>query len=265
MFYWENGNMKIHPTAIVHKDAKIGEDVFIGPYSIVGPNVEIGSNCCIYSNVVIDGYTVIGSGNRIFNGASLGLEPQDLKYNGEKSYLFIGNNNTIREYVTINRGTDGGGGKTEVGDNNLIMAYSHIAHDCKIGNNVIIANSVNMAGHVVIEDYAVISGAAGIIQHVRIGHMAMIGGMSKISKDLPPYLIADESPLRIRGVNVIGLKRNGINDETIKNIEKAFKILYHSGLTVNQAAIKIEEQLGQNDEIQRLLSFVRSSGKGIIR
>lgn len=265
MFYFNEENSGIHPTAIVHKAAVIGAGVVIGPYSIIGPDVEIGDGCMISAHVVIDGHTVMGKGNRIFNGASIGLEPQDMKYRGEKSSVLIGDCNTIREYVTINRGTEGGGGVTLLGSGSLVMAYTHIAHDCTVGNNVIIANSTNMAGHVVIEDYAVLSGATGIVQYVKIGSMAMTGGVSKISKDLPPYFIADGNPARIRGVNTVGLRRNGAGEEAISALEKAFKLLYHSRLTVKQALQEIEEKYGQHDEILKLIAFINKSSRGIVR
>ena len=265
MGHWYNEDSLIHPTAVIHKNAKLGQGTIVGPFSIIGPEVEMGENCEIAASVTIDGHTVMGSRNRIFNGAAIGLEPQDLKYKGESSRVVIGNGNTFREYVTVNRGTEGGGGETRIGDNNLVMAYTHIAHDCRIGNGVLIANSTNMAGHVVIEDNAVLSGATGIVQFVRIGTMAMTGGVSKLSKDLPPYFIADGNPCRIRGINKVGMMRNGLESKTIKIVEKAYKLIYLSGMTLVKAMEIIETDFGELNEIRKLLSFLKSSDKGIVR
>ncbi|MFA4885830.1 MAG: acyl-ACP--UDP-N-acetylglucosamine O-acyltransferase [Desulfotomaculaceae bacterium] len=256
---------KIHPTAIINHRARIGINVEVGPYSVIGPNVEVGDCCRIASHVVIDGNTIIGSGNRFFTGAVIGMEPQDMKYRGEKSFVLIGDNNTFREYVTVNRGTSGGGGVTKIGSHTLIMAYTHIAHDCIIGDNVIIANSTNMAGHVVIEDNAVLNGATGIVQYIRVGRLAMTGGVTKLTKDLPPYVIADGVPGRIRGVNLIGLERNGVTEPARLQIKKAFKILYRSGLTVDEAITRIESACDACPEVLHLVAFLRNSAGGIMR
>ncbi|AZR73950.1 acyl-[acyl-carrier-protein]--UDP-N-acetylglucosamine O-acyltransferase [Anoxybacter fermentans] len=256
---------KIHETAIVHPGAKIGKNVEIGPYSIIGPNVEIGDNTKIGPHVVIDGWTKIGCNNKIFFGASIGLEPQDLKFHGEKSYLFIGDNNTIREYVTINRGTENGGGETRIGNNNLIMAYCHVAHDCQLGNHIIMSNAANLAGHVIVEDHAVIAGLAGIHQFVRIGKMAMVGAHTKVVKDVPPYIIVDGHPARVAGINVVGLRRNGISPELRQEIKRAYKILYRSDLNISQAIERMDQELETSPEIEHFLRFLRNATRGIVR
>ena len=256
---------KIHDTAIVHPGAKIGKNVEIGPYSIIGPNVEIGENTIIYPHVIIDGWTKIGCNNTIFFGASIGLEPQDKKYHGEKSYLFIGDNNIFREYVTINRGTEGGGGETRIGNNNLIMAYCHVAHDCQLSNNIIMSNAANLAGHVFVEDYVVIGGLAGVHQFVRIGKMAMVGAHTKVVKDIPPYVTVDGHPARVAGINIVGLRRNGLLPEVRDEIKRAYKILYRTDLSVSAAIEKMDQDLQTSPEIEHFLSFLRNATRGIVR
>ena len=255
----------VHDTAIVHAGAKIGKNVEIGPYSVIGPNVEIGDNTTIGPHVVIDGWTQIGSNNKIFFGASVGLEPQDLKFHGEKSYLFIGDNNTIREYATINRGTEHGGGETRIGNDNLIMAYCHVAHDCQVGNHIIMGNSVNLAGHVIVEDRAVISGLTGVHQFVRIGKMSMVGAHTKVVKDVPPYIMVDGHPASVAGINVVGLRRNGISPELRKEIKHAYKLLYRSNMNTSQAIEKMDQTLETSPEIEDFLRFLRNATRGIVR
>jgi len=255
----------IHETAVIAPGAKLGRDVEIGPYTVIGENVEIGEGTKIGPHVIIDGWTTIGKKNEIFHGASIGLAPQDKKFNDEKSYLFIGDNNTIRENVTIHRGTQKGGGETRIGNHNFIMAYCHIAHDCQISNNVIMSNAANLAGHVVIEDYAVIGGLTGIHQFVRIGKMSMIGAHSKVVKDLPPYVIGDGHPARVSGINVIGLRRNGISPELRLEIKRAYKILYRSKLGIEEAIDMMDQELDASDEIEHFLRFLRNVQRGICR
>ncbi|MBU4343001.1 MAG: acyl-ACP--UDP-N-acetylglucosamine O-acyltransferase [Candidatus Omnitrophica bacterium] len=256
--------MSIHPTAIVDKKARLADDVKVGPYAIIGPNVEIGKSTEIGAHAVVDGYTTIGEGCRIFTGVCVGTAPQDLKYKGEKSFLKIGNNNIIREYVTMNPGTDEGG-VTSVGDGNLLMAYSHVAHDCKIGNSCVIANTGTLAGHVSLEDKVIIGGLAAIHQFVRIGKLSIIGGCSKIVKDIPPFSMCDGHPAKVYGLNLIGLKRAGITKEAISLLNKAFKILFYSGLSVRNALDNTREAVESCAEVEYLLDFVKASERGVCR
>lgn len=256
---------EIHETAVVHPNAQIGRNVIVGPYSVIGENVVIGDNCVIGSHVLIEGWTNIGSGNRFFHGASIGCEPQDLKFQGEKSYLFIGDNNTFRENVTISRGTEGGGGETRIGNNNLIMAYCHVAHDCQLGNHIIMSNSTSLAGHVTVEDRVVIGGMSGIHQFTKIGKMVMIGGCSKIVKDIPPFVLVDGNPAKVSGINAVGLRRNGIAPEVRDEIKKAYRILYRSNLIVSRAVEQMEQELQGGAEIDHFIRFLRNAERGILR
>ncbi|MBC8473725.1 MAG: acyl-ACP--UDP-N-acetylglucosamine O-acyltransferase [Candidatus Omnitrophica bacterium] len=256
--------MNIHNTAIVDKKARLADDVKVGPCAIIGPNVEIGKSTEIGAHAVVDGYTTIGEDCRIFTGACIGSPPQDLKYKDEKSFLKIGNNNTIREYVTMNPGTDEGG-VTSVGDGNLLMAYSHVAHDCKIGNGCVIANSGTLAGHVSVEDKVIIGGLAAIHQFVRVGKLSIIGGCSKIVKDIPPFSTCDGHPARVYGLNLIGLKRAGMTKEAISLLNKAFKILFYSGLSVRNAIDNTRETVESCVEVEYLLDFVKASERGVCR
>ena len=255
---------EIHQTAIVSGDTTIGNDVEIGPFSIVEDDVIIGKGTRIGSNVLIASGTRLGNDCRIFNGAVLGTVPQDLKFGGERTTLEIGNNTTIREFATLNRGTTDHM-KTVVGDNCLLMAYSHVAHDCILGNNVILANSVNMAGHVTIEDFVGVGGLTPIHQFVRIGKHSFIGGALKVRKDVPPFILAVDDPMRYGGLNSIGLKRRGFSESTIGTLKKAYKIIYRSRLLLADALKKIEDELEQIDEIKYLVSFFRNSERGVIR
>jgi len=256
--------MNIHNTAIVDKKARLADDIKVGPCAIIGPNVEIGKSTEIGAHAVVDGYTTIGEDCRIFTGACIGSPPQDLKYKDEKSFLKIGNNNTIREYVTMNPGTDEGG-VTSVGDGNLLMAYSHVAHDCKIGNGCVIANSGTLAGHVNVEDKVIIGGLAAIHQFVRVGKLSIIGGCSKIVKDIPPFSTCDGHPARVYGLNLIGLKRAGMTKEAISLLNKAFKILFYSGLSVRNAIDNTRETVESCVEVEYLLDFVKASERGVCR
>lgn len=217
----------IHPTAVIDPEAEIHPTVEVGAYAAIGPQVKVGPETKIGDRVTIDGWTEIGARNRIFPGAAIGLEPQDLKYDGAKSFTKIGDENTIREYVTINRAT-GEGEATAIGDRNLLMAYVHVAHNCEIGNGVVIANTVQLAGHVRIENRARIGGVLGIHQFVEIGELAMVGGMSRIDRDVPPYMLVEGNPSRVRSLNLIGLKRADLSAEELRLLKKAFRILYRS-------------------------------------
>jgi UDP-N-acetylglucosamine acyltransferase len=229
----------IHPTAIVHTLAQLHPTVRVAPYAIIGAEVKIGANTRVGSHVVIDGCTEIGTDNQIFPGAAIGLEPQDLKYQGAKSLVRIGDRNKIREYVTINRAT-AEGEATVIGNDNLLMAYSHVAHNCLIEDGVIMSNGVAMAGHVTIESQAIISGVLGIHQFVHIGRMAMVGGMSRINRDVPPYMLVEGNPARVRSLNLVGLKRKGLTTTEIKELKSAFKLLYREGLPIETAISKLD-------------------------
>lgn len=251
----------IHPTAVVHPDAQIHASVSVGPYAVIGERVSVGAHSVVGAHAVIEGYTKIGDRNRIFPHAAIGLEPQDLKYDGSVSLVDIGDDNAIRECVTINRPTRLGE-VTRLGDHNLVMAYAHIAHNCELGDHVIIANSVALAGHVKIESYARISGLVGVHQFVHIGRYAMIGGMSRIERDVPPYTMVEGNPSRVRGLNQVLLQRSGIAAEAdgqiYKGLVQAFRILYRSGLTLEEAISKLET-LCDNERVQHLYEFLRAS------
>jgi UDP-N-acetylglucosamine acyltransferase len=247
----------IHPTAVVHPHAELDPTVQVGPYAVIGEKVTIGAHTQIGSHVVIEGPTILGDNNRIFPGAIIGLEPQDLKYKGGESWVRIGNNNLIREYVTINRATEEGE-ETFLGNNNLLMAYAHVAHNCHIENEVIIANSVALAGHIYIESKARISGVLGVHQFVHIGSLAMVGGMSRIERDVPPYTIVEGNPSRVRSLNLVGLKRAGLASEEISQIKKAFRLIYRSELPLHQALAELE-QIPPNPYVQHLHHFLLQS------
>lgn len=251
----------IHPTAVVHPGAELHPTVRIGPYAVIGERVKVGLGTTIGAHAVLGGWTEIGTNNQIFPGAVIGLEPQDLKYDGSLSFVRIGNNNRVREYVTINRAT-GAGEATVIGDNNLLMTYSHIAHNCIIENEVVITNSVSLAGHVHIESQARVGGVLGVHQFVRIGRLAMVGGMSRLDRDVPPYMLVEGNPARVRSLNQVGLRRAGLGElaegQVLQTLKKAFRILYRSGLTTNQALEQLE-LLSENEYLQHLRQFLRLS------
>lgn len=255
----------IHKTAIIDAKAELDSGVEIGPYCIIGPQVKIAKNTKLAPHVVIDGWTKIGEGCRIFQFASLGAIPQDLKYKGEESWVILGNNNTIREFVTIHRGTAQSGGKTIIGDNNFLMAYSHVAHDCKIGNQVILANAATLAGHIEIEDYAIVGGLVGIHQFLRLGRHCIIGGGSGVNQDIPPYMMANGQRAKLYGVNNIGLKRHNFSPEAVSNLKKAYHIIFRSGLTVKKALDQVQTEIKNSPEVDHLISFIKSSERGITR
>jgi len=255
--------MTIHPTAIVSQRAKLADNVKVGPYAIIGDNVSIGRETEIGPFCNIDGHTAIGGSCKIFTGAVIGSVPQDLKYRDETSFLEIGDNNIIREYCTFNPGT-GEGGKTVVGDNNLFMAYSHIAHDCYVGNGCIIANNGTLAGHVQIEDKAVVGGLVAIHQFVRLGTLSIIGGCSKVVQDIPPYSTCDGHPAKVYGLNITGLRRAGLAHEAIAKLGTAFKILFNSGLSVKHALEEVQSQIDSR-EVQNLVEFMKNSQRGVCR
>ena len=257
-------NVNIHDFADVSPKAELGKCVSVGPGSVIGPEVIVGENTWIGPNVIIEGKVKIGSNNKIFPGACIGLEPQDLKYNGDSTELLIGDNNTFRECVTINRATFEGE-KTIVGNQNLLMAYSHLGHNCEIGNNVVIANSVQIAGHVVVEDRAVIGGCLGIHQFVHIGYLAMVGGMTRVDRDVPPYCLAEGHPGRMRGLNKVGIKRKNIdkeNKEEYIQLKRIWNLLFKSENVISDS-LKLARQENLFPSSARLCSFIELSiGKG---
>ena len=254
----------IHPTAIVAPGAELGADVEVGPYSIIGATVRVGAGTKIHPHVVIAGHTTIGTGCEIFPFASIGQQTQDLKFRGGAPRVEIGDQTTLREYVTVNAATNDGD-VTRVGNGCHIMAYAHIAHDCIVGNEVIMANCGTLAGHVVLEDQVIIGGLCGVHQFVRVGRLTITGGCSKVTQDLPPFMTADGNPLSVHGLNSVGLKRRGVSDAAQAELKKAYRILYRENLTAKQALTKIEQDLEQFEEIKHLVRFVRASERGITR
>lgn len=259
-----NQHSLIHPNCYVHPDAKVADNVTIEPFSTVYENVTIGEGTWIGPNVTIFPNTKIGKNCRIFPGAVIGAIPQDLKYKGEASVVEIGDNTTIRECVTINRGTVDKM-KTAVGSNCLLMAYVHIAHDCTLGDNIVIANSVNLAGHVDIEDWVIIEGGTGVGQFVRIGAHAFVSGLSGVRKNVPPFTKAAREPLQYVGVNSVGLRRRGFSNEAIQQIEDIYRTLYVKGHNVSNALAIIEQESPESPEKQQIVDFIRNSKDGIMR
>jgi len=255
---------QIHPTAIVSNKAEIGNNVTIGPFSIIEDDVTIGDNTTINSNVLIANGARLGKNCIIHKGAVLGTVPQDLKFGDEKTYLEVGDGTTIREYATLNRGTEHSV-YTRVGKNCFLMSYSHIAHDCQIGNNVVIANSVNMAGHVIIEDHVGIGGMTAIHQFIHIGEHSFIGGLLRINKDIPPYILATGVPTRFAGLNAVGMRRKGFDRKAISLIKNAYKIVYEENLLLKEAIKKINNDLENIPQIKHLAKFLNESERGIIR
>ena len=250
----------IHKTALIDSNAKISENVTIGPYSIIGPNVVIGAGTVIQSHVNIKGNTIIGSNNQIYPFASIGNDPQDLKFKGEQTLLEIGDNNMIREYVTINPGTDGGGGKTQVGNNCLFMVSSHIAHDCVVGDNVILANNVPLGGHARVDDNAIIGGNSAVQQFTRVGKFAMIGGMCGVVRDVIPYGIAHGNRSILQGLNLIGLRRKNTPNKEILSLSEAYKIIFkNENLTENLS--NLSNELRNNELVSQVVSFIEKDKK----
>lgn len=256
--------MRAHATAVVSAKAQIADDVVIGPFSVVTDGVTIGAGCSIGAHCLIDGNTVLGERCQIFTGAVVGSRPQDLKFKNERSFLEIGEGTIIREYCTLNPGT-GEGGKTVVGTQNLFMAYSHVAHDCRVGNNCVFANNATLAGHVTVEDRAVIGGLVAVHQFVRVGMLSIIGGCSKVVQDIPPFSTCDGHPARIFGLNLIGLRRNSVSKESIRQLDQAFRILFNAGHTITVALAELERAGLSGPQVDYLKQFVRSSERGISR
>jgi UDP-N-acetylglucosamine acyltransferase len=256
---------EIHETAIVDKRAEIAGDVEIGPYCVVGPRVKIGKGTKLKSHVVVQGRTTLGAGNTLFSFASVGSEPQDLKYKGEPSELLIGDRNTIREYVSLNPGTTGGGMVTRVGDGNLLMMYCHIAHDCILGDRNVIANGATLGGHVVIQDYVIVGGLVGVHQFVKIGTSAILGAGSMVSKDVPPFCNATGDRARLRGLNLEGLRRRGFDTAKVDELKRAYRIIFQSKMKTVDALKKVRAEIPYSAEIDLLVSFVESSQRGVCR
>jgi UDP-N-acetylglucosamine acyltransferase len=257
--------VKAHPTAIVDPRARIAADVEIGPYAVVGPDVEIGSGCWIGPHVVVTGHTRIGQRNRIFQFASVGEAPQDKKYNGEPTRLEIGNGNTIREFCTLNCGTAQDTGVTRIGDDNWFMAYVHVAHDCQVGSHTVFANNATLGGHVHVGDYAILGGFTGVHQFCRIGAHCITGGGSIVLLDVPPYVTVSGNPAKPYGLNVKGLKRRDFAADTVARLNRAYKTLYRSGLTLNEAKERLAREASECPEVRIMLDFLASSGRGIAR
>lgn len=255
----------IHSSAIIHPGAKLGSGVTVGPYSIIGEHVEIGDNTSVGAHVVISGHTRIGSDNRIFQFNSIGEVPQDKKYAGEPTRLEIGDRNTIREFCTFNVGTIQDGGVTRIGDDNWIMGYVHIAHDCQVGNHTIFANNATLAGHVHIDDWAILGGFTGVHQFCRIGAHTMTAISTVVVQDIPPYVMAAGNSASPYGINAEGLKRRGFSPDALMTLKRAYRTLYKSGLMLEEARTKLESEVAEHPEIQPILDFLAVSKRGIIR
>lgn len=256
---------KLNPSAIVDPRAELDRDVEVGPYCVIGAGVKIGKGTKLHSHVSIQGRTTLGENNVFFPFASVGSAPQDLKYKGEPSQLLIGNGNTIREYVSLNPGTSGGGMVTRVGDQNLLMMYCHIAHDCIVGNRNVIANGATLGGHVIVEDHVIVGGLVGIHQFVRVGTGSILGAGSMVSMDVPPYCNATGDRARLRGLNLEGLRRRGFDKSTIAAIRRAYRIAFQSKLRTEDALRKIRQDIPAIPEVERFVEFIAGSRRGICR
>jgi UDP-N-acetylglucosamine acyltransferase len=255
---------QIHATAVVDSGAEIGSGTIIGPYSIVGPGVVLGPACWLQHHVTLTGPMRAGGNNRFYAYCSIGQQTQDLKYKGEPTYLEIGDGNTFREFVTVNRSTTSEG-KTVLGNGGNYLAYSHVGHDCSVGNDVIFSNNGTLAGHVEVGDNAIMGGLTAVHQFCRIGRFAITGGCSKIVQDVPPFMIADGNPAKIRGVNLVGLERNGFSAEKVKLIKKAFRLIYRSKFNTRQALKAIGKELPPDEDVQQIVDFIEKTQRGIIR
>lgn len=255
----------VHPTAVIHPGARLHPTVQVGPYAVIGPNVELGAGTTVGPHSVIEGRTRIGERNRVFQFASVGAQPQDLKYAGEDSELHIGDENLIREFTTLHKGTAGGGGVTRIGNGNLFMAYSHVAHDCQVGNGCVFANSATLGGHVEIGDHVILGGLAAVHQFTRIGRHAFIAGGSMVVMDVPPYCTAQGDRAELVGINSVRLARHGLSEEQIGQIKDAYRVLFRSKLPLDEALERLRTDFGGSPEIEVLLAFVASSKRGLTR
>jgi UDP-N-acetylglucosamine acyltransferase len=254
----------IHPTAVVHPRAQLGRDCEIGPYCVIGEHVVLGDGCRLLAHVVLDGHITLGAANEIYPYACLGLKTQDLKWQGGLNRVQIGDHNTFREYVTVHSAT-ADGGVTVIGSHNLLLAYSHVAHECRLGDHLVLSNAATLAGHVVVGDYAVIGGLAAVHQFCRIGRMAIVGGCSKVVQDVPPFMMADGNPARTRTINKVGLERNGLSEHVQSTLKQAYKLIFREGLGMTQAISRIEAELPPLPEVRHLVEFVRASQRGLAR
>lgn len=260
------GNVQIHPTAIVHPKAQLGEGVAIGPYTVIGEHVRVGQGTQLMAHVNVDGWTDIGERCQIYPFASVGTAPQHLQYKGEPTRVVIGNDNILREYVTVNRGTAFGGGETKIGDHNFLMAYVHVAHDCRLGSHIIMANAATLAGHITVGDHAIVGGLSGIHQYVRIGSHVMIGGCSAVGRDVPPFMrAAGGYRAHLYGLNTIGLKRQGFTNERISALKQAYEILFRSGLMMTDALKRAHDQFADQPDVQEVVTFIEGTKRGICR
>jgi UDP-N-acetylglucosamine acyltransferase len=256
---------RIHPTAIIHPEAQLDSTVEVGPYAVIGQKVRIGPGTRVGPHAVIEGDTTLGAKNRVFQFASVGAEPQDLKYAGEDTKLVIGDENLIREFTTLHKGTSGGGGTTRIGNKNLFMAYSHVAHDCRVSNGCVLANSVALAGHVELGDHVIMGGLSAVHQFTRIGKHAFIAGGSMVAMDVPPYCTAQGDRAELAGLNTVGLTRHGFSDEQIGRVKEAYKILFRSKMGLNEALSKLKAAHGGHPEIDHLVDFLLGSQRGVTR
>ncbi|MEO5656723.1 MAG: acyl-ACP--UDP-N-acetylglucosamine O-acyltransferase [Nitrospiria bacterium] len=257
--------MSRHPTALIHPGARLADDVTVGPYTVIGEHVRIGAGTTIGAHVVIEGWTEIGEACVFSHFVSAGTPPQDLKFGGEETHLIIGSRNTFREFVTLNRGTHHGGGVTRIGNDNFLMAYVHVAHDCRVGDHVIMANAATLAGHIEIGDHAVLGGLSGVHQFVRIGAYAMIGGCSAVAQDVPPFVSAVGNRAKLYGLNLIGLKRHGFSDERLAALKRAYRLLFQSHLPIKEAINRTREEWPGQADVEELVRFVEASERGISR
>src|ERR1700736_2609393 len=257
-------DVQIHPTAIVDPGAEIGAGTIVGPYCVIAADVVLGPNCWLQHHVTLQGPMHAGAKNKFYAYCSIGQQTQDLKYAGEPTYLEIGDENTFREFVTVNRSTTSDG-KTRVGNRGNFLAYSHIGHDCTVGNEVVFSNNGTLAGHVEVDDYAIMGGLTAVHQFCRIGRFAITGGCSKIVQDVPPFMIADGNPAKVRGINLVGMERKGVPPETVKLLKEAFRIIYRSKYNTRQALEAIRKEFPATEEITLLINFIEKSERGIIR
>jgi UDP-N-acetylglucosamine acyltransferase len=255
----------VHPTAIVAPEAELDSGVSVGPYAVIGPRVRIGGGTCVGAHTVVEGHTSIGRENQIFHHASVGTIPQDLKYRGEDSELVIGDRNIIREFTTLNPGTAGGGMVTRMGDQNLLMNYSHIGHDCRLGDFNIVANGAQIAGHVTIEDFVVVGALVGIHQFVKIGESAIVGAGAMVSQDVPPYCNATGDRAVLHGLNLLGLQRRGFAPDLVRDLKRAYRLMFRSGLTVGEATARIRAEVPASPQVERFVAFVQASERGVCR
>jgi UDP-N-acetylglucosamine acyltransferase len=257
--------MSVHPTALVAPGAKLHPTVEVGPYTVIGPQVSIGAGTVVGPHAVIEGRTRLGERNRVFQFASVGAQPQDLKYAGEDSALEIGNENLIREFTTLHKGTNGGGGVTRIGDRNLFMAYAHVAHDCQVGSGCVLANAATLGGHVELGDHVILGGLAAVHQFTRIGKHAFVAGGAMVVMDVPPFCTAQGDRAELVGINSVGLARHGFSEEQIARVKEAYRILFRSKLPLEEAVERLRTELGDQREIQVLLAFVTTSERGLTR